>query len=357
MKVCIIGAGLTSLALAKTLVNQDIYVDLVCNYKTKNYDKTRTIGLSKYNVEFFNKNIININKFLWKIEKIEIFSENLKSEKIIEFEKNNQQLFSLIKNYQLYDFLKTNLKKNKFFKIKKNKSNSEKIKREYELIIVCDKNSQFLKKYFYKKFNKSYNSYAYTTIINHKKINKNDIATQIFTKKGPLAFLPISNSKTSVVYSYRGDEKIDLTSLIKKYNKRFKNIKVGKISSFKLNLLNLRTYHHENILAFGDVIHRIHPLAGQGFNMNVRDISELLKSIKEKIDNGLVIDSTVCKDFEKSMKHKNFFFLNGIDIIYEIFKLEGNMKNNVIGKTIKLFGKNKLLKNFFTKTADRGITL
>jgi len=357
MKVCIIGDGLTSLALAKTLVNQDIYVDLVCSHKIKNYDKTRTIGLSKNNVDFFNKNIANINKFLWKIEKIEIFSENLKSEKIIEFEKNNQQLFSLIKNYKLYDFLKINLKKNRFFKIIKNKNNFEKIKRKYQLIIVCDKNNQFLKKYFYKKFTKSYNSYAYTTIINHKKIYKNNIATQIFTKKGPLAFLPISESKTSVVYSYRGFEKIDLRSLIKKYNKRFQNVKVSKISSFKLNLSNLRTYHHENILAFGDVIHRIHPLAGQGFNMNVRDISKLLKLIKEKIDNGLVLDSTICKDFEKSMKHKNFLFSNGIDLIYEIFKLEGNIKNNVIGKTIKLFGKNKMLKDFFTKTADGGIAL
>ena len=35
MKVCIIGDGLASLVLAKTLVNQDIYVDLVCNHKTK----------------------------------------------------------------------------------------------------------------------------------------------------------------------------------------------------------------------------------------------------------------------------------------------------------------------------------
>ena len=57
------------------------------------------------------------------------------------------------------------------------------------------------------------------------------------------------------------------------------------------------------------------------------------------------------------MKHKNFLFSNGIDLIYEIFKLEGNINNNVIGKTIKLFGKNKMLKNFFTKTADGGIAL
>ena len=47
---------------------------------------------------------------------------------------------------------------------------------------------------------KKYYSNAYTTIITHEKI-LNDTAIQIFTKKGPLAFLPISNTQTSVVYS------------------------------------------------------------------------------------------------------------------------------------------------------------
>ena len=41
---------------------------------------------------------------------------------------------------------------------------------------------------------------AYTTIITHEKI-LNNVAVQIFTKEGPLAFLPISNTQTSVVYS------------------------------------------------------------------------------------------------------------------------------------------------------------
>ena len=42
-------------------------------------------------------------------------------------------------------------------------------------------------------------------------------------------------------------------------------------------------YYHQNILAFGDLLHRIHPLAGQGFNMTIRDIKILLKIIKNKI--------------------------------------------------------------------------
>ena len=51
---------------------------------------------------------------------------------------------------------------------------------------------------------KKYNSFAYTTIINNEKV-VNETATQIFTKQGPLAYLPISNLQTSVVYSVHND--------------------------------------------------------------------------------------------------------------------------------------------------------
>ena len=37
-----------------------------------------------------------------------------------------------------------------------------------------------------------------------------------------------------------------------------------------------------NILAFGDLLHKIHPLAGQGFNMTIRDMTNLIKIIKIK---------------------------------------------------------------------------
>ena len=53
--------------------------------------------------------------------------------------------------------------------------------------------------------------------------------------------------------------------------------------------VNLRNYYHKNILAFGELIHKIHPLAGQGFNMTIRDIKILLEIIQNKIDLGLPI--------------------------------------------------------------------
>ena len=82
MRVCILGSGLSSLALAKALVNQKIYVDVLFSKKSYLVNKTRTIGISKSNVEFFNEKIINIEKIIWKLNKIEMYSDNLEKKKI-----------------------------------------------------------------------------------------------------------------------------------------------------------------------------------------------------------------------------------------------------------------------------------
>ena len=116
MRVCIIGSGLSSLALAKALVNQKIYVHLFEKKKIKVFNKSRTLGISKSNVEFFNKNIMNINQIIWKLKKIEIFSENLKNEKLLNFENGKEELFSVVKNYQLFKLLNQKLNNEKFFK-------------------------------------------------------------------------------------------------------------------------------------------------------------------------------------------------------------------------------------------------
>ena len=136
----------------------------------------------------------------------------------------------------------------------------------YDLIINTDYLSIFTKKFFNKKITKKYDSLAHTSIIEHEKIS-NITAVQIFTKKGPLAFLPISNNKTSIVYSIHNSKnktKENVNELIKQYNFKYKIKKIIKIKNFDLKSFVLRTYYHKNILAFGDLLHRLHPLAGQG---------------------------------------------------------------------------------------------
>ena len=133
-----------------------------------------------------------------KIKKIEIYSENLKNEKILNFKNKNDQIFSIVKNYKIYDLLNNSLNKNKYTKKIKLTNNFAGFS-EYDLIINTDYKSFFTKKFFNKKIVKTYNSLAYTTVINHKK-TFNDTAIQIFTKIGPLAFLPISSDKTSMYF-------------------------------------------------------------------------------------------------------------------------------------------------------------
>ena len=120
---------------------------------------------------------------------------------------------------------------------------------------------------------------------------------------------------------------------------------------------NLRSYYHKNIIAFGDLLHKLHPLAGQGFNMTLRDIQKIYKLIKFKRDHGLDLDTSICSDFERITKDKNYLFSNGIDFIYEFFNFESKINSSILSKSLNLLGKNKILNNFFTKLADRGIEI
>ncbi len=356
MRVCILGSGLTALTLAKALVNQNIFVDLISSNKNHKINHSRTIGISKSNFNYFNRNITNIEKISWKLKKIEIYTDKNKNEKILNFENSGEQLFSIIKNYQLYEVLNKNLFKNKYFK--KIKSKKKLIKQEkYNLIVNTEYNNVFTKKYFSKKIVKSYNSYAYTTVINHEKIS-NQIAVQVFTKIGPLAFLPLSKNKTSIVYSIYNSKDIDrkkIIHLINQNNIKYKIKKIEKIENFELKSFNLRSYYHNNILAFGDLLHRIHPLAGQGFNMTIRDVNLFINIIKNKIDLGLPIDISVNYEFEKNLKHKNYIFSNSVDLNQEFFNFERKINKKILSKSVKILGKNRFINKLLTKVADKGI--
>ena len=156
MRVCIIGAGLTGLTLAKALVNQKIYVDIYVEKKAPILCKTRTLGISKSNIEFFRKNIIDIKKIIWKLKKIDIFTDNLKNEKLLNFEDNDDQLFSIVKNFKLCKILENSLNRNKYFRKTVKKINFD-ITKRFDLIINTEYFNDITKKLFNKKIVKKYN--------------------------------------------------------------------------------------------------------------------------------------------------------------------------------------------------------
>ena len=286
----------------------------------------------------------------------------------LDLEEPKKILFSIIKNNDLYDLLSRNLKKSNNFKkiIIKNKSFYKKIikNNKYDLIINCDGTNEISKKYFYKKIIKNYESKAYATIIRHNKIN-NKKAVQIFTNYGPLAFLPISKTQTSVVYSIKNkniDNYLEMNqtkfeSLISKNNKKYKINSINKFQTFALKSKTLRNYYNKNILAFGDMLHTIHPLSGQGFNMTLRDIKVFLDLIFEKESLGLPIDYSICKDFENKTKHLNFIFSSGNDFIYEFFNYDNFYMKTIPKKLLNFLSQNTFFNKVAKKYADRGLTL
>ena len=352
--------NLTSLILSKALVNNGCTVNLF-NFgkKTSNFS-TRTIGISKSNVNFINNNIIKLNnKQIHNIEKISILSD--KKKKIINFDDKGECLFSLIEVNKLFKILYNNLRSNRSFKIQilnENAFKKRNFKENFNLIINCEKNNFISRRYFSKKFKKSYNSIAYTALLYHQKF-KNIEAKQYFTDSGPLAFLPMSKKITSVVLSAYNNKTIDRKNFEKFVLNFNTDLKIKKFSEFqkaRLNFSLARKYYYENILLFGDGLHQIHPLAGQGFNMTIRDLKIFINIIKKRIENGLDIEALCLNDFENLTKSKNFLFSEGINFVHDFFKTKKFYGEDQFNKIFKKINNNDKLKSFFIKSADEGIS-
>tara|TARA_B100000459_G_scaffold122718_1_gene75322 strand:- start:1020 stop:2081 length:1062 start_codon:yes stop_codon:yes gene_type:complete len=349
MNICLLGNNLTNLVLANILLKKKINVDIISQAKPTLLTNTvRTIAISNENYKFLKENIKGISNLGWPTEKIKIYSDKNKSSELFEFKNNNQKNFYLLKYSALYNLMK----KNKFLKFIKLKNYNLDVirKRNYDLIINSEQNNPITKKYFQKKIEKNYKSLAHTAIIDHKKI-ENKIATQIFTKKGPIAFLPLSNNQTSIVFSNNSTklmDKLNLLQIINKYNHQYKINKISDVESVGIKFLALRDYIFKNILSFGDLIHKVHPLAGQGFNMTIRDIKSLSNILDENIKLGIDDGEIIAQKFQEKNKHLNFIYGLGIDTINTFFNLDSKLKNNLSEPIFKLLKGNKILNKYAT---------
>jgi len=365
MNVGIIGNNLTSLTLAKALVNKKVNVTLFYKQNEKLVKSNRSIGITLKNLSFFNKKIFKIDKKFFKsIKEISIYFENSLKKETLNFKKDDLNLLNMIKVQDIFSILNIKLNQDKLFNKKKiNKKNFYDLienDKKYDLIFNCEKNNNLTKKYFYQNFKKDYKSKAITCSLFHKK-KVNNKASQIFTKYGPLAFLPIKNNQTSIVFSiYSKNKKLsdnEILKIINFYNKNYKINKISELEKVDLKFSAPRKYYLGKILLFGDILHQIHPLAGQGFNMTLRDLEILLNLIQKKIDLGLHLDETINSEFEKKVKHFNFIYSNSINLLHDFFKFDSSYQNDFSHRILNLMSKNKNINNFFIKAANQGISI
>jgi len=359
MKICLIGKNLTNFVLAKNLSKKNLSIDILFQSSKEKKLSQRTLAISKENFDYLNKINNQMKIAAWPIKNIKIYNNNNKKE-LTEFKNKNKEHFFLVKYVDILSSFEKVCKLDKKIKLKKI-SSQLKLKdilneKNYSLVINSDKKNIFNNK----NIEKNYYSTAYTGILKHEVKKINNQATQIFTKYGPLAFLPLSKSKTSIVFSISNNYKINqyqLYDLIKKYNFNYKVIKIGKFEKANIKFIMPRSYLYNNTLIFGDNLHTIHPLAGQGFNMTMRDIKILSSLIDEKIELGLSLDNSLFYDFQKKTKHLNYTFGLGIDFIYEFFKID-NKTNNLLSNSIfSILGKNKYLNKYANLFADKGIKI
>lgn len=137
-------------------------------------------------------------------------------------------------------------------------------------------------------------SYAQTAIIANieTEIPHKNIAYERFTDSGPLAVLPLTRNRSSLVWTVRDDQLeqimvLDDAGFIQALQQRFgyrlgQITKVGRRAAYPLALMTINndTLSHQNRVALiGNAAHGVHPVAGQGFNLGLRDISALAELI------------------------------------------------------------------------------
>jgi 2-octaprenyl-6-methoxyphenol hydroxylase len=157
------------------------------------------------------------------------------------------------------------------------------IKKNYNLVIFASSNNLSLLSRFKlrKVVDKSYNEDAYVFNLFHEKISNNS-ARQFFLKDGPLAFLPVSSTETSVIWSIKNNSinkkyVSNKKYLLKFFNNHFQElfkeiISISEINKFRLNYIFYELNDSKSTLLCGEIANKILPLAGQGWNMTLRNI-------------------------------------------------------------------------------------
>ena len=153
----------------------------------------------------------------------------------------------------------------------------------------------------FKYYFNDYKQKAYVFNITHTKPHKS-LALEYFFSSGPLALLPMKNKKrniSSVVWTteskYKFKKKENFFSEFKKKYRDFFGpiLNVTNPVEYNLNVFYCYKYFKNKVVLIGDACQAIHPIAGQGLNLGIRDSYTLAKSLREAEDLGLEYSDSI----------------------------------------------------------------
>ncbi|MEM8732111.1 MAG: UbiH/UbiF/VisC/COQ6 family ubiquinone biosynthesis hydroxylase [Pseudomonadota bacterium] len=141
----------------------------------------------------------------------------------------------------------------------------------------------------------SYGQTALVCALSHS-LPHDGIARQIFLPQGPLAILPLTGARCSIVWSEEARLAAEIQSMseadyLTVLQPRFGGI-LGDLSlagqryTYPLNLTLARQMVGARIALVGDAAHGVHPIAGQGLNAGFRDLGALAQVLAEAVRRG-----------------------------------------------------------------------
>ena len=371
----IYGGGISSEIAALALAKNKFSVCYVKNQNTQKTESNLVTFLSSGSVNYLYSIIddpLEFNKFT-DIEKISCRLASIKDGSSIIFDNEpNSTMGKILPNKIISGQLATSLKENKnidtLFKTKsiRKETHSNKVsilideqKEIFARVLILSVNDENLLEQNNIKFiSQNLNQTAFS--INVKgEFKKQNHAFQIFTSSGPLAFLPYSHNQASLVWSLKNGskelnyEKSKLESKVNEYfEKEIGALKIENIETHKLNFLYAKKLYHGNTVLIGNIAHNIHPIAGQGLNLSIKDISLFVEVILKYTSLGYEVNNRMAfKEFDQLRKIDNAAYSFGTLALDKILKSKNTFLSMFANMGIKILDKNNLLKRKIIKNA------
>ena len=361
----VIGAGLIGTLTAIGLVKKN-YKVLIIDKNKQNPKDNRTLAVNANSKDFLT------NLGLWNklktnpepINKIEIADTINKSPLI--FENTNEEMGNVILNKDLlaeakkFLFKKNILIENLKIEVPKIKPNKiVNIKKKYfsfKKIILClgknYDNDVAIKKFSIPSLHESYVGFFDHSIFH------NQTAYEIFTPDGPIAVLPAPSKlkKTSTfIYSTQNQiSNLNIQKIVKSYFSKTHgliNFKKG-IHQYKI-LPHLSKEKFNQFILIGDILRSIHPVAGQGWNLGIKDIQSFISLLKQyNID-----DPNLPDKYYNQRSIESFTYLTFTSLINQIYENQNPLNNAIVRTGFGILRKSSFLKNTFIKQAMGRINL
>jgi 2-polyprenylphenol 6-hydroxylase len=174
-------------------------------------------------------------------------------------------------------------------------------------------------------------AYIQDALVAHVRTSKphRNTAWQRFLSTGPLAFLPLPDGRSSIVWSVVRSEAARLSALDPKEFAAALNVAADgvlgdvelttPIASFALKLQYALDYARPHAVLLGDAAHAVHPLAGQGLNLGLLDCGALSESLSAAKQPRYLGDYQLLRRYERWRRSENLLAATALDALERLF--------------------------------------